>query len=120
MTPTLVLAPDGRGWIATGSPGGSRIITTVLQVLLNRLRHGLNLAAAVAAPRLHSQQWPDAVRLEDGFSPDTRRLLLERGHRLDDGAAMGSANSVELLPDGGSLGAVDPRRPEGAAVPERP
>ncbi|MFM7230275.1 MAG: gamma-glutamyltransferase [Cyanobacteriota bacterium] len=120
MTPTLVLAPDGRGWIATGSPGGSRIITTVLQVLLNRLRHGLNLAAAVAAPRLHSQQWPDAVRLEDGFSPDTRRLLLERGHRLDDGAAMGSANSVELLPAGGSLGAVDPRRPEGAAVPERP
>jgi len=120
MTPTLVLAADGRGWIATGSPGGSRIITTVLQVLLNRLRHGLNLAAAVAAPRLHSQQWPDAVRLEDGFSPDTRRLLLERGHRLEDGAAMGSANSVELLPGGGSLGAVDPRRPEGAAVPERP
>ncbi|MFZ4566980.1 MAG: gamma-glutamyltransferase [Prochlorococcaceae cyanobacterium] len=120
MTPTLVLDPEGRGWIATGSPGGSRIITTVLQVLLNRLRHGLNLAGAVAAPRLHSQQWPDAVRLEDGFSPDTRRLLLERGHRLDDGAAMGSANSVEVLPGGGSLGAVDPRRPEGAAVPERP
>jgi gamma-glutamyltranspeptidase/glutathione hydrolase len=63
MTPTLVFRPDGSPWLATGSPGGSRIITTVLQVLLGRIVHGLNLAGAVAAPRMHSQLWPDRLQL---------------------------------------------------------
>ena len=114
MAPTLLFRPDGRPWIATGSPGGSRIITTVLQVLLNRLVHGLNLASAVAAPRIHSQLWPDRIDLEQGISPDTRRLLEAMGHRLRNAPAMGAANSVEVLAGGGSLGAVDPRRGEGA------
>jgi gamma-glutamyltranspeptidase/glutathione hydrolase len=121
MTPTLVFGPDDRPWLATGSPGGSRIITTVLQVLLNRLVHGLNLASAVAAPRIHSQLWPDQISTEEGLSPDTLRLLQQRGHRVVLTPAMGSANSVELLPDGrGSLGVADPRRLDAAAVPERP
>lgn len=120
MTPTIVLNADGSPWLATGSPGGSRIITTVLQVLLNRILHGLNLASAVLTPRLHSQLWPDQISIEEGFSPDTQRLLEAKGHQLLRTAAMGSANSVELLPAGGSLGVADPRRPEGAAVPERP
>ena len=121
MSPTLVFRPDGRPWLATGSPGGSRIITTVLQVLLNRLVHGLNLASAVAAPRIHSQLWPDQISIEQGISPDTQRLLQQRGHRLVLTPAMGSANSVEWLPDGrGSLGVADPRRLDAAAVPERP
>ena len=120
MAPTLVLNAEGSPWLATGSPGGSRIITTVLQVLLNRILHGLNLASAVLAPRVHSQLWPDQLSLEEGISPDTQRLLEARGHQLLRTAAMGSANSVELLPAGGSLGVADPRRPEGAAVPERP
>jgi gamma-glutamyltranspeptidase/glutathione hydrolase len=118
MTPTLVFRPDGRPWLATGSPGGSRIITTVLQVLLGRIVHGLNLASAVAAPRMHSQLWPDRLQLEQGFSPDTLRLLEGMGHTLLAAPAMGSANSVEVLPGGGSLGVADPRRRDAAAVPE--
>ncbi|MFN5193473.1 MAG: gamma-glutamyltransferase, partial [Cyanobacteriota bacterium] len=101
-----------------GSPGGSRIITTVLQVLLNRIVPGLNLATAVAAPRLHRQHLPDRLDLEEGFSPDTRRLLETRGHQLRPVPAMGAANSVEVLVKGGSLGVVDPRRGNGTAVGE--
>ncbi|MCX5960144.1 MAG: gamma-glutamyltransferase family protein [Cyanobacteria bacterium] len=112
MAPTLVFRPDGTPWLATGSPGGSRIITTVAQVLLQRMVWGANLATALAAPRIHSQLWPDRLALEEGFSPDTRSLLEGMGHRLQPSAAMGAANSVEVLaPLGsGNLGAVDPRR----------
>ncbi|MEN9860760.1 MAG: gamma-glutamyltransferase, partial [Cyanobacteriota bacterium] len=128
MTPTLVFRPDGSPFLATGSPGGSRIISTVLQVLLNRLVHGLNLASAVAAPRLHSQLWPDQVSLEQGFSPDTQALLEQRGHSLKLVPAMGSANSVEVRYGAGadanaivgSLGTADPRRLDAAAIGERP
>jgi len=120
MAPTLVFRPDGTPWLATGSPGGSRIITTVAQVLLQRIVWGSNLATAVAAPRIHSQLWPDRLSLEEGFSPDTRRLLEAMGHRTQPSAAMGAANSVELLaPLGsGSLGVVDPRRGRTVAVGE--
>ncbi len=118
MAPTLVFRPGGEPWIATGSPGGSRIITTVLQVLLNRMVHGLNLAGAVSAPRIHSQLWPDRLGLEEGISPDTRRLLTSMGHQWRAMPAMGAANSVEVLPSGGSLGVVDPRRGEGLAAGE--
>ncbi len=118
MAPTLVFRPDGRPLLATGSPGGSRIITTILQVLLNRMVHGLNLAGAVAAPRIHSQLWPDRIDAEEGLSPDSRRLLEAMGHSVRQAPAMGAANSVEVLAGGGSLGTVDPRRAEGLAVPE--
>ena len=118
MAPTLVFRPDGRPWIATGSPGGSRIITTVAQVLFQRLVHGRNLATAVAAPRVHSQLWPDVLSYEEGLSPDTLQLLQAMGHTLRQAPAMGAAHSVEVRPAGGSEGAVDPRRPDGAAVPE--
>ncbi|MCP9806480.1 gamma-glutamyltransferase [Cyanobium sp. T1B-Tous] len=118
MTPTLVFRRDGRPWLATGSPGGSRIITTVLQVLLNRLVHGLNLASAVASPRIHSQLWPDQISVEQGLSPDTRALLQALGHQVVVAPAMGSANSVEVLAEGGTLGVADPRRLDAAAMGE--
>ena len=123
MSPTLVFRPDGSPWLATGSPGGSRIITTVLQVLLGRLVHGLNLASAVASPRVHSQLWPDQISYEQGISPDTLDLLRRRGHQLQLAPAMGSANSVEVLQPaaselGRSLGVADPRRLDAAAVAE--
>jgi len=120
MAPTLVFRPDGSPWLATGSPGGSRIITTVAQVLLQRIVWGSNLATAVAAPRIHSQLWPDRLSLEEGFSPDTRLLLEAMGHRTQPSPAMGAANSVELLvPLGsGSFGVVDPRRGRTVAVGE--
>ncbi|MFN9548008.1 MAG: gamma-glutamyltransferase [Cyanobacteriota bacterium] len=118
MAPTLVFRPDGAPWIATGSPGGSRITTAIAQVLLNCLVHGRNLATAVAAPRVHSQLWPDLLSHEEGLSPDTARLLHEMGHALRPSPAMGAAHSVEVRAEGGSAAAIDPRRPEGVAVAE--
>ena len=120
MTPTVVLNADGSPWLATGTPGGSRIITTVLQVLLNRMVHGLNLATSVLSPRIHSQLWPDQMQIEQGISPDTINLLEQWGHAIQRSRAMGSANSVEVKTSGGSFGVADPRRPEGAAVPQQP
>ena len=121
MTPTLVFDRSERPMLALGSPGGSRIITAVLQVLLNRLVHGLNLAGAVAAPRVHSQLWPDQVTVEEGLSPDTLRLLQAMGHELVPGSAQGAVEAVEWQPaEGGgaatAFGVADPRRPEGAAL----
>ena len=119
MAPTLVFQPDGRPWIATGSPGGSRIPTVVLQVLLNRMVHGLNLAASVAEPRIHSQLLPDLLDWEQGLSPDSLALLQAWGHKLRSSRAMGAAQSVEWLgPGRGSLGMNDPRRAWALALPE--
>src|SRR5262249_57822035 len=69
MTPTIVLK-DGKPYIVTGSPGGSRIITAVLQVLLNVIDFRMPIADAIAEPRVHHQWWPDEVAVERGFSPD--------------------------------------------------
>jgi len=118
MAPTLVFRADGTPWIATGSPGGSRITTTVVQVLLNRLVHGRNLATAVAAPRVHSQLWPDGLSHEEGLSPDTLQLLQGMDHTLKLTPAMGAAHSVEVREGGGSEAAMDPRRAEAQAVAE--
>ena len=68
MSPTIVLK-DGKTFLVTGSPGGSRIITTVLQVIMNMVDHGMNIAEASAAPRMHDQWLPDELRVEEGFSP---------------------------------------------------
>jgi gamma-glutamyltranspeptidase/glutathione hydrolase len=123
MSPTLVFRGDQTPWLATGSPGGSRIITTVLQVLLNRIVYGLNLATAVSSPRLHSQLWPDQISVEEGFSPDSLQLLKAKGHHWQLVPALGSANSVEVLAPspsarGGTYGMADPRRAAGPAVGE--
>jgi gamma-glutamyltranspeptidase/glutathione hydrolase len=108
MSPTIVLR-DGRVVLVTGSPGGSRIISTVLQVALNALEHGMNIAEAVAAPRIHHQWLPDEVFAEPGFSPDTLRLLRELGHTVRVGDASGSANSILVTPEM-LTGAADPRQ----------
>jgi gamma-glutamyltranspeptidase/glutathione hydrolase len=108
MTPTFVFR-DGRLVLVTGSPGGSRIISTVLQVLVNTLDFGLNIAEAVAAPRVHHQWRPDALLVERGLSPDTLANLRERGHRVVVGSTSGSANSIAVGPDGLS-GASDTRQ----------
>ncbi len=109
MTPTIVLR-DGKPFLATGSPGGSRIITSTLQLIMNLIDHGMNIAAAAAASRMHHQWLPDELRLEAGFSPDTIRLLAAKGHKIAVKSPMGATQSVML--DGGRLyGASDPRRP---------
>jgi gamma-glutamyltranspeptidase/glutathione hydrolase len=108
MSPTIVFR-DGRVFLVTGTPGGSRIITTVLQVLLNVIDHQMNIAEAVAAPRIHHQWMPDIVFAERGLSPDTIRLLEARGHKVIVTATSGSANSIMLNADG-PAGAADPRQ----------
>ncbi|ACA18894.1 gamma-glutamyltransferase [Methylobacterium sp. 4-46] len=108
MTPAFVLR-DGRLLLVTGSPGGSRIISTVLQVVTGVVDFGLNLAEAVAAPRVHHQWRPDALLVETGLSPDTLALLRAKGHRVVVGSTSGSASSVMAVP-GGWAGAADPRQ----------
>ena len=108
MAPTIVFR-DGRVVLVTGTPGGSRIITTVLQVILNVIDHRMNIAEAVAAPRIHHQWLPDRVFAERGLSPDTLRLLEARGHRIVTTATSGSANSILVTPDG-LTGAADMRQ----------
>jgi len=118
MTPTIVFA-NGEPWFATGSPGGSKIITSVLQMIVNVIDHGMNLAEASSAPRMHHQWFPDILQLESGFSPDTIRLLRERGHVVRDSrSSMGSLQTVGFM-DGVYRGASDPRRPNaGSRAPQ--
>ncbi|MDQ3560189.1 MAG: gamma-glutamyltransferase, partial [Pseudomonadota bacterium] len=110
MSPTIVLK-DGKPVIVTGSPGGSRIITTVLQVIMNVVDHGMNVAEASAAPRIHHQWLPDELRVEEGISPDTIRLLEAKGHTVRVQPVMGSTHSIMRRDDGSLFGASDPRRP---------
>ena len=109
MSPTLVFK-DGKLVMATGSPGGSRIITVVLQVIVNVIDHGLNVAEAQNAPRAHDQLWPDELRVERGVSPDTIRLLEAMGHKVVLSPSMGSANTILRAPDGELEGASDLRQ----------
>ncbi|HXL12568.1 MAG TPA: gamma-glutamyltransferase [Bradyrhizobium sp.] len=107
MSPTIVLK-DNRPVLVTGSPGGSRIISTVLQVIVNVLDYRMDPGAAVAAPRLHHQWLPDEVRTEHGFPEETLAALRAKGHRVLDQLGQTSANTIALT-DKGLLGAPDPR-----------
>jgi gamma-glutamyltranspeptidase / glutathione hydrolase len=107
MTPTIVLR-DGKPFLVTGSPGGSRIITMVLQVVTNVIDRGMSIGDAVADVRFHHQWFPDEVSVERGLAPDLVRALEARGHRVVDGPLRGSVNSILITPDG-FVGAADPR-----------
>jgi len=109
MTPTIVLK-DGAPYLVTGSPGGSRIITTTMQLILNVIDHKMNIAEASAAPRVHHQWLPDYLRIERGISPDTIALLQQKGHQIKTKQAMGSTQTI-MLNQQGYFGASDPRRP---------
>ncbi|NIR32488.1 MAG: gamma-glutamyltransferase [Gammaproteobacteria bacterium] len=110
MTPTIVFK-GGEPYLATGTPGGSRIITTTMQIIMNVVDHGMNIAAATAAPRFHHQWLPDILHVEQGFSPDTVALLRARGHDIELSRAMGSTQSILRTP-AGLFGAADPRTPD--------
>jgi gamma-glutamyltranspeptidase/glutathione hydrolase len=107
MTPTIVLA-NGRPFLVTGTPGGSHIITAVLQVISNVIDLKLPLADAVAAPRIHDQWSPDEVLFERGLKGDLVRALEAFGHHLRPIPPRTSANSIEITPQG-LVGAPDPR-----------
>jgi len=110
MTPTIV-TKDGRTVLVLGSPGGGRIITTVLQVLLNVVEFGMDVQEAVDAPRFHHQWYPDTVMLEkQGFPPDIVNALAALGHRTEVVSDMGDVHAIQIDPATGlRLGASDPR-----------
>ncbi len=108
MSPTIVMK-DGKPFLITGSPGGSRIITTTLQVIMNVIDHQLNVAEATAAPRIHHQWLPDYIGVETSLNDDTITLLESKGHKVKRSSAMGSTQSI-LINEHGIYGASDPRR----------
>jgi gamma-glutamyltranspeptidase/glutathione hydrolase len=107
MTPTIVLK-DGKPFLVTGSPGGSVIINTVLQVIVNVIDRGMDIAAAVAAPRVHHQWMPDRVYAEAGFPDEVIAALVARGDGVTVRKLTSSANSI-LVTSAGFAGAADPR-----------
>lgn len=115
MSPTVVMK-NGKNFLVAGSPGGSRIITTTLQVIMNVVDHGLNVQAAVNAPRIHHQWLPDEIRIEEGISPDTLRLLEAMGHTVNEKSSMGAIQSIMITEDGTMYGGADPRRSTSAAM----
>ena len=108
MSPTIV-TKGGKPFLITGSPGGSRIITTTLQVIMNVVDHAMNVAAATNAVRVHHQWLPDEIRIEHGLNQDTIGMLRQMGHKVTLKDAMGSTQSI-MLKNGVLLGASDPRR----------
>lgn len=108
MTPTIVLR-DGKPFLVYGSPGGARIISSVLQVFLNVVDFGLNIQDAVDRPRFHHQWMPDEITMENnGFSPDTIEILRGMGHKVNMSASVARVEGI--LVDGGWMqGGADGR-----------
>jgi gamma-glutamyltranspeptidase / glutathione hydrolase len=124
MSPTI-MTKDGKPVLILGTPGGSRIITAVLQTILNAVDFQMNVQEAVDAPRIHHQWWPDLINAEPyALSPDTRRILESMGYRFGDSQP---ANHVAAIMVGAPTlggtavghnrfyGANDPRRGTGLA-----
>lgn len=115
MAPTIVLK-DTKPFLITGSPGGSRIITTVVQIIMNIIDHGMNIQEAVNAPRIHHQWLPDEIRVEKGISPDTINILKSKGHKISLKRTMGAASTILIDYSNKTVfGASDPRR-KGLAI----
>lgn len=111
--PTIVMK-KGKPWLVTGTPGGSTIITTVVQVIVNAVDHGLNVAEATHQQRIY-QGAVNALRVEPNFNPDTVARLKAMGHPITSDETMGSVQSI-MIENGLFLGAADPRRPGALAV----
>ena len=117
MSPVLV-SKNGQPILMTGSPGGSKIISANMQMVLNVVEFGMNIADAAVAPRIHHQWKPDVLEIESGISPDTVSRLIDRGQNINfsqRSAGMGSLQTV-MWRDGVFYGYSDPRRPGAGAV----
>ncbi|MFN6964016.1 MAG: gamma-glutamyltransferase [Pyrinomonadaceae bacterium] len=117
MTPTIVMRNDGTPWFALGARGGPRIITAVLQSVINVIDHGMNIQQALDAPRIHHQWLPDELLIEPfGLSPDTIRILEKYGHKFAERPVyLASATGIMIDKDGVRLGSIDSRS-DGAAI----
>ncbi len=114
MSPTIVMK-DGKPFLVTGSPGGSKIITTVLQIVLNVIDFDMNIAEATNAPRVHHQWLPDVLYVEQGLNGDTIKILEDIGYEVQVGRTIGVAESI-VMKGGYLYGASDPRRPGGLTL----
>jgi gamma-glutamyltranspeptidase/glutathione hydrolase len=111
MTPTIV-TKDGKTFMVIGSPGGSRIITIILEALINVIDYGLDPQEAVDAPRIHHQWLPDEVFVEPmALSPDTQKMLTDMGYKIVDQPPWGAAAMILAMPDA-------PAKPVPSAAPE--
>jgi gamma-glutamyltranspeptidase/glutathione hydrolase len=121
MTPTIV-AKDGKPFLLIGSPGGRRIINIVLQVIMNVIDFDMDIAEAIAAPRMHHQWLPDVLQIEKfSTTKDSQRLLEMMGHRVkiyeNSSRSIGRAMGIIIDPATGlRWGAADPRERDGAAI----
>ena len=117
MTPTIVLRKDGSPWFAVGAAGGPRIISAVLQTIINVIDHDMNIQQALDAPRIHHQWMPDELLVEPyGMSPDTRKILEMYGHIFAEKPVLIARGTAIMIDEKGiRLGAVDSRG-EGSAV----
>lgn len=111
MTPTIVLRKDGTVWFALGARGGPRIISAVMQSVMNVIDHGMDIQAAIDAPRIHHQWFPDQIMYEPfGMSPDTLSILAGYGHKfVDRPGNIASATGIMIDEKGVRLGAIDSR-----------
>ncbi|WP_265276545.1 gamma-glutamyltransferase [Nostoc sp. KVJ3] len=109
MTPTIV-TENGHFRMAAGAPGGSTIITQVLQIILNVLEYNMDVGAAISVPRIHHQWLPDELRVESwGLDALTMEDLRHRGHKIKETTPWGNGNAIALTSDGTLEGAADPR-----------
>ena len=117
MTPTIVLRKDGSFWFALGARGGPRIISAVMQTVLNVIDHDMNIQDAIDSPRIHHQWLPDEVLFEpNGMSPDTRKILDSYGHKFAAKPGyIASATGVMVTDSGLRMGAIDSRS-DGEAI----
>lgn len=120
MTPTIVLDKKGNVFMVTGTPGGSTIINTTMETILNVIDRGMNVKQAVDAPRIHQQWLPDTVYIEPhALKPEVKRKLEKLGYTFRTGFGpethWGAAEAIVVLPDGILTGANDRRRPAGLA-----
>ncbi len=118
MTPAIVLRKDGSLWFALGARGGPRIITAVLQTIINMIDHDMNIQQAVDAPRIHHQWFPDEILYEPyGMNPDTLKVLGKFGHNFAEKPTnIASATAIAIEEKSGvRLGAIDSRS-DGEAV----
>ncbi|MCH8322652.1 MAG: gamma-glutamyltransferase [Proteobacteria bacterium] len=115
MSPAIVLK-DGKPVFITGSPGGGRILTAVLQSIVNFIDFENSVGPAVQSPRIHHQWLPDVLFLEPGFSPETIIKLRQAGYTVKVGQVFTAVEAIEIAPGGWIYGYADPRRADGGAV----
>jgi len=116
MTPTIVLRKDGSLWFALGARGGPRIITSVLQAVVNVIDHDMNIQQAIDAPRIHHQWFPDEILSEPlGMSSDTQKVLEKLGHKFSRPGHIASLTGIMIDEKGVRLGAIDSRS-DGEAI----